>query len=523
MKESIMFVKKGVKLQLAISMLVIMTVLITTMVNWYSATKALDETLSAKYLESNYNYANKLSLSTRDLLNYMQANINAIAKSTGVHGLSQDDLDTWHSANGHQFNSLFLLDDDGYIQLISPSKVQYKNGTLVSTGMKIQSDTIKKALTVKKPFISEPYQATSGQLIMLISAPVFDKSGTYQGLIGGTIHIESDNVIRNTLNNHEYEDGSYVYVVDKNGRIIYHPDPARINDIVESNKAINLLKKGKSGYSQLENSEGKEFFAGYKYEETLGWGIVSQTAVSVINEPLLNLLKKMIWQSLPLLLITLMCAGLLVRNITKPLNTLAKYSEDAMSSQKPSFDQPRILKPSYIYEVNQLSSQVDNHIKMLNTEIQIDGLTELANRKSFDFVIKKWMDEKTRFSLILLDIDNFKQINDQYGHLTGDDVLKFLSSVMSKKASSDDLCFRYGGEEFGLLLQSQEADNAIELAEQLRQEVAARISPTGKPITISIGVATYQETDLEPYSIVERADAALYQSKRDGKNKVSFL
>src|SRR5699024_5571890 len=144
-----------------------------------------------------------------------------------------------------------------------------------------------------------------------------------------------------------------------------------------------------------------------------------------------------------------------------------------------------ILSP--VYEVRQLYYQIIDHIRMLNSQAKMDGLTGIANRRTFDVVIGLWMQERIPFSLIMLDIDHFKKVNDTYGHLVGDEVLKFLTKEMVDMFTPEDLCFRYGGEEFGILVKNQGENEAFELAEKLRTTVENTISPSGEPIKISLG------------------------------------
>jgi diguanylate cyclase (GGDEF)-like protein len=509
-----MRVKKGVKLQYAISFLVVMAILLTITISWYSSAQALKESLKDSYLESNQKYANRLSLSTSDVLIYMQQNINSLGKILGHQSFRQTDLDEWRMANSRHFNSLFITDENGVIQLLSPKVVEFKDK--VQSGRKIQSDTVKKALSTQKPFISEPYLATSGQLIMLISAPIFDDENHYRGLIGGTIYLESEGAISHILNEDKFSDGSYVFVVDRTGHILYHPDSNRLNEDVSSNKVVQSVLQGKSGSMQITNSKGKDFFAGFAYEQKTGWGIVSQTPTSVIDLPLSKLLNKVISQSFPLLLIILLTAWYFTNSLAKPLNTLARFSEAAIAQKKTTHT---LNSKSYIYEVRQLYHHFRNHLNLLNNQLQIDGLTGLVNRRTLDLALKDWLDQRVPFSIIMIDIDLFKRVNDTYGHLVGDDVLKFLALLMKDTANEDDICFRYGGEEFGILIKSVDPIKAFEIAEQLRLKVCNTICPTGEFITISLGISTYQEGEEYPETILKRADIALYQSKTEGRNK----
>lgn len=522
--EKVMPRRKKIKLRYAIGLLVIMSVVCTSSVSWYSATDAIRNSLTESYLDNNYNYANKLALSTSDLLIHMQEHINAIALTVGQKSelYSQVDLESSRITNSSYFNSLFITDTNGVIQLMSPAIIRSKDGLDIKAKMKDVSEAVQRALIEKKPLISEPYYGLAGKRILLISSPIYDDVGHYQGLVGGTIYLESNNVIENTLNKHQYENGSYVYVVDQKGRIIFHPDAERINEYVIKNEAVQKVIEGNNGAAKIMNTKGGEFFAGYAYEEKSGWGIVAQTPTSVINEPVHNLLKNMIIQDSPLLLLILFLAMLLANNLTRPINKLTKFSEDALNDHKLNPSKNLDIN-SRIYEVHYLYHHIKNYLDLLNRLIQIDGLTGLSNRKAFDSVMKEWVEYKTPFSLILLDIDRFKKVNDTYGHLVGDDVLKYLAKMIQSISRKEDYCFRYGGEEFVILIKDNNIDAAVEVAERLRIKVAETNSPTGEPITISLGITMLHHKDQHPEEIIERADTALYQSKSDGRNRTTVF
>jgi len=513
--------KKGIKIRFLMGLLVVLTVISATIVTWISSQNALKSSLSENFLENNFIYAMKLSSSTSDLLDHMQSNMITLGNILGEKDFTQKDLDTWKMANDHHFNSIFIVDTEGIIQLISPTMVEFKNQ--VTAGTKITSETVKKGLKEKTPFISLPYKATSGQLILLISAPIFNHQNQYVGLVGGTIYLESRSSLNKLISQHELENGSYVYVVDHTGHIIYHPNSLRIGEDVSHNPVVKEVMNGKSDSAKIVNSDGKEFFSGYAYDKKSGWGFITQTPSSVIEEPLSKLLTEIIWQSLPVLLLILLASGLLTIALTKPINRLAKYSEEAIYNKNHVTSFKDVMSKSKIYEVKELYHHMNNYFKLMNNEIQVDGLTGVANRRTFDLLMNEYVNKKIPFSIILLDIDKFKKVNDTYGHLVGDDVLKYLSAMMLEEATEDDLCFRYGGEEFGLLLLGRDEEEAFGVAESLRTKVAKTNSPTGHPITISLGVTSLRENDEHPKQLIDRADFALYQSKANGRNQSTLF
>jgi diguanylate cyclase (GGDEF)-like protein len=156
-----------------------------------------------------------------------------------------------------------------------------------------------------------------------------------------------------------------------------------------------------------------------------------------------------------------------------------------------------------------------------------DGLTELANRRQFEEALEGEIGRIDRFggavSLIIADIDDFKQVNDRYGHQAGDAVLRAVADVIQAHVRAIDLPARYGGEEFTVLLPQTELDGAEHVAERLRREVAARPieMPSGAllAVTASFGVASYPNARTQS-ALFAAADEALYRAKRDGKNSV---
>ncbi|WP_394235049.1 diguanylate cyclase [Niallia oryzisoli] len=515
-----MSIKKGIKLKFAISLLAVFIVCSTTIVNWYLSVQALKDTLTENYLENNYRYAKKVSLSTSDLFFNMQQNLGTLAKILGRKEMSQEDLDSWKEASAGYFNSIFTTDETGVVQLMTPPAVPNNKGG-VKPGVQITSDLMKQALKDQKPFVSDPYLAQTGNLVVLISYPIFDTSGTYKGVVDGTIYLESDSSLKRILNQHVFHDESSVFVVDRSGKIIYHPDSSRINESVADHPLVKKVIEGKSGSGEIINSRGHEYFSGYAYVDQTGWGIIAQTPTSVIEKPLQDLTEQIIIRSLPLLLLIYLLAWLFTNHLSKPINRLARYSEEATQTNKTGEIQHLEIK-SQIYEVKQLYKHIQKHFQLLNTQIQQDGLTGLANRRSFDLEINDLILRKTPFSMIMIDIDNFKKVNDKHGHLVGDDVLRFIASIMDDVSRKEDLCYRYGGEEFAILLRNKEVEDAYALAERLRLKLSYTPSPAGYPITISLGISTSQKDDKFPEDIIKRADSALYQSKRAGKNKTTI-
>ncbi|MBZ0117506.1 MAG: GGDEF domain-containing protein [Sandaracinaceae bacterium] len=157
----------------------------------------------------------------------------------------------------------------------------------------------------------------------------------------------------------------------------------------------------------------------------------------------------------------------------------------------------------------------------------VDGLTELHNKRYFNEAIEREASRSRRyertFSLVLFDIDHFKKINDTYGHLAGDSVLRQLGALVRTRVRRDDVPARTGGEEFAVIVPEVSHEGAIHLAEKLRASVEAatfRFEGTQIPVTISVGVAEWTPEVTDPQDLVKLADERLYDAKRTGRNRV---
>jgi diguanylate cyclase (GGDEF)-like protein len=166
-------------------------------------------------------------------------------------------------------------------------------------------------------------------------------------------------------------------------------------------------------------------------------------------------------------------------------------------------------------------------IKQLEELANTDSLTGLYNRRYFFYLAEQEINRAKRYqlplSIIIIDIDKFKNINDNFGHNVGDDVLKITTKTIMSYLRSTDYCGRFGGEEFVILLPNTDQTGAKITAERIRQELAKMKMIAGGnsvSITASFGVASYSPGNDEIDTIIQQADQALYIAKRQGRNRV---
>lgn len=176
-------------------------------------------------------------------------------------------------------------------------------------------------------------------------------------------------------------------------------------------------------------------------------------------------------------------------------------------------------------EITSLQRNVEN----IQAEAMTDALTGVANRSMFDKTLQQQMAEAVAsgepLALVLADIDHFKNFNDQWGHQTGDQVLRLVAEVMKANVKGQDMLARYGGEEFAIILPDTTIENAHMLADRIRCAIESRRLRKRRTnedlgvITMSMGVSSHRRTDTMD-TIVERADQSLYAAKDAGRNQV---
>ncbi|HBN6132538.1 TPA: GGDEF domain-containing protein, partial [Clostridioides difficile] len=159
-----------------------------------------------------------------------------------------------------------------------------------------------------------------------------------------------------------------------------------------------------------------------------------------------------------------------------------------------------------------------NRLKYFKAQNLHDGLTNVYNRKSFDIMYEKYRAKDDNFALVMIDIDNFKLINDNYGHKFGDVVIKGITNTICVMLEQDDKVFRYGGEEFSVLIRNKSGEEVADIVDNIRVAIANKKWNEDVTVTISAGVAHISDSK----DVLEEADKNLYKAKQLGRNKVVY-
>ncbi|PYF04249.1 sensor domain-containing diguanylate cyclase [Ureibacillus chungkukjangi] len=463
--------KQKIKLTTLLMTLISLSVLFTTFILLFASYQSEKKSLSDSYLSLNFSKAEKLSSSVNSLFKLMRMSLQETSEfldPSMTDDEIQKNLELVRNTSQY-FNSLLWIDETGLVRNVTPMIKGVKGD--------YSSEVTKDVVNARKPMLTSPFKAPTGRMIVLMSEPFYDNEGNYRGIIGGSVYLQEQNVLNEILGNDTIIDnsGSFYYVVGPEGKLLFHPDIKRIGESVIENPIILKLLQGQSGMQFVKNSEGIPMFAAYSYIPEIDWGVIQQTPASYVDA----LLKKHIQNLLiiilfPFSLLLIISLGF-ARKLAKPFIELADVVNQFGNDKQirpPTFEshwnrEADLLTKSLIIAIH----AVENNNSLLLEQSMADTLTGLPNRKKLNKVITNLANNGQLFSLVLIDLDHFKEINDTYGHQLGDEVLKFFVKIIQSIYIMKDRFFRYGGEEFLLILPDTSTSEAYYLVEELRTKL----------------------------------------------------
>jgi diguanylate cyclase (GGDEF)-like protein len=391
----------------------------------------------------------------------------------------------------------------------------------------------------------------SGNPIVILAQPVRDRDDQVAGVVFGAVSVRT---VADLIESARVSPDSESYILKQDGTMITRSDyepRLRAQGELEGDSPLSLVVDSEI-YRRAVNQErsariytsywGGQVLGNYRWVNDDRWILIYEQPWYSVTERYEDTLR------ISALIALLIGAGLVVllvrvaRTITDPVALLARVSQSYFSDQETATLRQEDFRNAPA-ELQQLAdafgtmlSRVESDITRIEETSRRDGLTGLLKREVFETeshgLIEFCRRSELPIAVLVMDIDHFKAVNDTYGHAAGDTALRLAADQMNKTIRDSDVLCRYGGEEFAVFVPNASADQGKELAERIRRDIEVHtiaLPDERLTVTISVGVAAADPSapslaELDPdellATLVKRADRALYDAKRAGRNRV---
>jgi diguanylate cyclase (GGDEF)-like protein len=455
----------------------------------------------------------------------------------------------------HVENVVALRRLKDYLRSVREKIVDYQELMLLDLKGKIVATSSKQATTVQLPnkwlpraqankhTIGQPHWDETLQAgVVVVTQPIRTANERLLGVLAAKINFRT---IGKTLKNYSQGEIGELYLITGEGTLL-------VSSRTISAKFLETKLVGRTTRKLFFEEGDPQRYYGYHGEPVVGalkrmseldWGVVAEKERAKAYAQIVRLRNVTLVLVVGLLLFIGLGAYLLGLTLVRPLDRLtggaSKVAAGDLEVDLPVLSRSEV---GYLTEVfNDMVARlrqgreelaaINKTLRKKNKELHelsiTDSLTGLYNRKhlmeTLDNEVARSKRHKHDFAVLVIDIDHFKEYNDTYGHLAGDEVLSRLASVFKKSVRSCDYVARYGGEEFILVLPEIGPEDGVKAAERIRKKVVKEnFAGDGKPreVTVSVGVASYPKDGDDPQDIIRHADAALYKSKESGRNQV---
>lgn len=437
-----------------------------------------------------------------------------------------------------QFEALFVLDDAGH--------------ELAWAGQRATlPEDLRASLAAVQQSAVGPARNVEGRALQVASSPIVQAGGARLGSLHALVPMES---LVPVLRDDGLGSTGVVYLVDRTGRTLIQSSGGAPRDRYAGDLPA-LESEPRVG--EYTSSSGERVVGGALRLSRFGWAAVVEESYEEAFAPVVSVLRRILAINLGIVLLFGFTAFHFARSIVRPIQALsegARRIADGESGVVVPLPTARDEIEMLIRVFNQMSQRLQRNqleleesrgevesanqrLVVQNQELQrvnevleqlsiTDGLTKLHNHRFFHEHLRREMKRVARtgepLSLILIDVDGFKQLNDRYGHAVGDAMLKQVAEVMNGVVRETDLLARYGGEEFALLAMQTDLEGAQALGEKIRLAVAGArfaVPDAEEPLsmTVSVGISSFRGDER---AFFNEADQALYRAKAQGKDCV---
>lgn len=441
-----------------------------------------------------------------------------------------DNLFSVFLSSQDEFSSIVYINANGIVE----------SGVNVTLGIDASSREYFKAAMDGKDYVSDVLIGkSSGQPIIVFSSPVTGTGGGFQGLVFGAVRL---NTVSRIMEQFKFGKTGETYLMDAAGRFITKPRTLDSADLFSTSNTSMIYNRAISESNGMEpylNFSGESVFGQFQWTKEKHWIIVGEISRQEVLAPVYRRVLIMVGMAASVMTISIFIVIWLTRRMERPIQSLLSATKILQMGNydyrigKEEFRSAPLELQQLCTMFNAAAGTLKTTIEMLEKTADIDQLTRLYNRRFIihtgNRLLETCIRAKQPCSLLMIDIDFFKKVNDTYGHLVGDRVLIHTASVLKSCIRTCDLLARFGGEEFLILAPKTEAsEGGVQLAERIRKTFEERLyreEGLEIPLTISIGVTDYQMDAAYSTSVLEEmislADEALYQAKKNGRNRVA--
>jgi diguanylate cyclase (GGDEF)-like protein len=402
-------------------------------------------------------------------------------------------------------------------------------------------DDWQTTLRADNQIVGNPYwDEKAGRAKLIVAVPAQRADGRLIGAFAAELNLAPVHLL---LRSFAPDSSGAIYLVSINGAAIASSETitSRLVNTPMQPATMKKLRESARAPFHFTSFGGRRVIGTLEYVPQVNWAVISELSAEAAFAQMRRF-RDMAFLVIVLLLVVVTATayrlGLL---IARPLDRLTKGAGEVAAGdlavdlpEAPGGGEVGYLTDVFNHMVSRLREgrreldRIHETLRAKNEELELlsttDSLTGLSNHRS---LMQRLNDEETRFakdrrtfSVLVGDVDHFKQYNDAFGHPAGDEVLKSIADIMRESTREGDCCARYGGEEFVIVLPDTLVSAALEVAELIRARVAAQRF-NGRKITLSIGVAGFPEDADDAEAIIAVADEALYQAKREGRDRTA--
>jgi len=363
----------------------------------------------------------------------------------------------------------------------------------------------------------------SGEEDIAIAAPLRIVGGDHGAVVAYVPIVELSRILESS----SLENLGRAFFVDKEGRSVFAASGAGAA-AEEKGLPASLLKAGE-GVSEYRKADGTRVIGAYQWLDSLNLGLAVELSRALALRPVAALFGFTATLAVVMLALLVILSYILSAIIIEPISALLEGAEALRLGQASA--PIRVKTGTELDQLaelfNSMAGSVREREEHLRESASRDSLTKLYNHGRFeeflDLEIRRRRRADELVSLVMLDIDHFKQINDRYGHLAGDEVLRGIAEILVDTVRGGDIVARYGGEEFAIILDAASEEEVVSFCERVRTLVeSASFIEAGEAVavTASLGWTRCPARGNENSDIVRRADRALYDAKNAGRNRV---